>query len=162
MKPARTVAARDEGWAALEALVLAELDSLQPAPPKRAPAPHAEATSRPRDRARVTPLRRMSAPPGADSLDASVEAQAAGEQTRGAAGLASVEEQAFITRAVAFLSEREHADIILGRVWEQLLELAPEGFYEPPPDPATAAAEEGGSDAREAGAASAPAGDDTP
>jgi hypothetical protein len=49
-----------------------------------------------------------------------------------AASLLTPEEEAFITRAVGFLSQRKHADMILGRIWEQLTELAPEGFYEAP------------------------------
>lgn len=167
MKPSRTVvAARDEGWAALEALVLAELDSLQPAPRaavgERAPAPQPAATPRPRERAEVTPLRRVRAPRSPDATGVSVQGEGAGEPTSGAAGLSSVEEQAFITRAVTFLSGREHADIILGRVWEQLVELSPEGFYEPPSDAAPDAAGGDQSEAGDAGAASPPPSEEAP
>lgn len=51
------------------------------------------------------------------------------------AGLLSPEEEAFITRAVGFLSQRPEADIILNRIWEQLTELDPEGYYRAPLDP---------------------------
>jgi hypothetical protein len=149
MKPSRTVAPQpDEDNADLEALVLAELASLRPAPrvavlertARAAPRPK-EAVSQRRERPRMAPLRRAPEPrPAIDAgerYDATAGddgAEVSAEHGPDAADLASAEERAFIARAVAFLSGREHADIILGRVWEQLLELTPEGFYEPPAD----------------------------
>jgi hypothetical protein len=49
-----------------------------------------------------------------------------------AASLLSPEEDAFVARAVGFLSQREHADMILGQIWEQLTEADPGGFYQAP------------------------------
>ncbi len=45
--------------------------------------------------------------------------------------LFSAEEEAFVTRAVGFLARRDNADIILNRIWEQLTEADPEGFFRP-------------------------------
>ena len=41
-----------------------------------------------------------------------------------AADLLSPEEQAFVARAVGFLSERANADLILDRIWSQALRVA--------------------------------------
>ena len=44
----------------------------------------------------------------------------------------SSEEQAFITRALGFLSGRDNADLILGRVWEQVTAASsPDEFFLP-------------------------------
>lgn len=44
----------------------------------------------------------------------------------------SPEEQAFITRALGFLSGRENADMILGRVWEEVTaSSSPDAFFSP-------------------------------
>lgn len=53
-----------------------------------------------------------------------------------AADLLTPEEQAFIARAVGFLSGRPSADLILDRVWSQAIQSRPDGFYDPEtPDP---------------------------
>jgi hypothetical protein len=54
-------------------------------------------------------------------------------------GLFSPEEQAFVSRAVGFLSGHENADMILGQIWERITEEAPEAFFRPAdtPPPAT-------------------------
>ncbi len=46
--------------------------------------------------------------------------------------LFSAEEEAFMHRAVGFLSGRENGDVILGRIWEQLTETQPEHYFEAP------------------------------
>ncbi|MCG8489470.1 MAG: hypothetical protein MI756_18525 [Chromatiales bacterium] len=46
--------------------------------------------------------------------------------------LFSAEEEAFMHRAVGFLSGRENGDVILGRIWEQLTEAQPDHFFEVP------------------------------
>lgn len=45
--------------------------------------------------------------------------------------LFSAEEQAFLARAVGFLSGRDNADMILGRIWEQLTAEQPDAFFDP-------------------------------
>ncbi|MCG7981943.1 MAG: hypothetical protein JAY90_04235 [Candidatus Thiodiazotropha lotti] len=46
--------------------------------------------------------------------------------------LFSAEEEAFMHRAVGFLSGRENGDVILGRIWEQLTESQPDHYFEVP------------------------------
>jgi hypothetical protein len=48
-----------------------------------------------------------------------------------AADLLSPEEQAFVARAAGFLYGRPNADLILDRVWSQALESRPDGAYDP-------------------------------
>jgi hypothetical protein len=136
----------------LDALVLAEIESLS-GPPRSARPSAGGARPAPRPAARparehrdgpapVAPIRRR----------AGAEPNRSGEEFDGlfdrpfpegqggpdpddtgpVASLLSTEEEAFVTRAVGFLSQREHADMILGRIWEQLTELDPDGFYEAP------------------------------
>lgn len=134
----------------LDALVLAEIESLTTRrdavrsrqAPCAAPVPPAEAAER-KAKASVAQLRR--APErgpdgfgeGAELLfegleppESPVEVEPDGQET----GLLCPEEEAFITRAVGFLSRRPAADIILNRIWEQLTELDPEGYYQAPLD----------------------------
>jgi hypothetical protein len=47
------------------------------------------------------------------------------------ARLFTPEEEAFMHRAVGFLSGRENGDVILGQIWERLTESQPESFFEP-------------------------------
>jgi hypothetical protein len=136
----------------LDVLVLAEIESLSRAERPRARRPAAGADARGKARPALSPrpaaeggvVRIRGAEPGGEGLS--------GEESEGLfdealidggvgpdpddevplGGLLSVEEEAFITRAVGFLSQREHADMILGRVWEQLTELDPEAFYQAP------------------------------
>lgn len=39
------------------------------------------------------------------------------------------EEEAFMHRAVGFLSDRENGDMILGQIWERITQENPEAFY---------------------------------
>lgn len=48
------------------------------------------------------------------------------------AKLFTPEEEAFMHRAIGFLSGRDNGDVILGRIWEQLTESHPERYYESP------------------------------
>ena len=48
-----------------------------------------------------------------------------------AADLLTPEEQAFIARAVGFLSGRPGADLILDRIWSQVTDARPDRFYDP-------------------------------
>lgn len=41
------------------------------------------------------------------------------------------EEEAFITRAVSFLRQRENKDIIISRIWNHITEAEPNDFYSP-------------------------------
>jgi hypothetical protein len=136
----------------LDALVLAEIESLtargsptrskqvsraNAPPPIERPAAHAPKA---KVKASVAPIRTTlerrpeSFGEEAELLfaepDPLVEDAAEGES----AGLLGPEEEAFITRAVGFLSQRHEADIILNRIWEQLTELDPEGYYRAPLD----------------------------
>ncbi len=45
--------------------------------------------------------------------------------------LFNAEEEAFVSRAVGFLCQRDNADIILNRIWEQLTEADSESFFRP-------------------------------
>jgi hypothetical protein len=45
--------------------------------------------------------------------------------------LFSAEEEAFMHRAVGFLTGRENGDVILGRIWEQLTKSHPENYFDP-------------------------------
>lgn len=145
---------RSEVDSELDALVLAEMESLdtriRPPRPTRSPGPAVTSRARPA-RAAPDPARPVRAPtplgrrPEADvdrsgeEFEALFEAPLVEESdgpdledAASAGGLLSLEEEAFITRAVGFLSQREHADMILGRIWEQLTELDPEAFYQAP------------------------------
>jgi hypothetical protein len=158
-----TAARRGEGLADLDALVRAELDSLDRAdakePPKRASdtagrrpgtAAHPDQRGAP---APVTPLRPAEAVDptrsgeefdGLAGDEPIAASRGLGQDEGDASSLFSVEEEAFITRAVSFLTDRRHADVILGRVWEQLTELDPDGFFAPPEN---TAAESGSAEA---------------
>jgi hypothetical protein len=61
--------------------------------------------------------------------------------------LYSTEEQAFMSRAIDFLKGRDNADMILGQIWEQLTSDDPQAFYAAEDAPAGASR----SDARHAG-----------
>ena len=50
-------------------------------------------------------------------------------------GLYSAEEDAFITRAVGFLTQRDNADVILNQIWQQVMEGYSEEFYRAPDTP---------------------------
>ena len=148
MKQLRSRTPRSQrSWAALDALVLAEIESLSggtkrsetssdPRPTKSHPTPPTK-PSKPRE-APVAALRADEPITGGETYDAALEADllAPGrsnppDDDGPTPSLLSAEEEAFVTRAVTFLSGREHADMMLGRVWEQLTELHPEGFFEP-------------------------------
>ncbi|EGV20457.1 hypothetical protein [Thiocapsa marina] len=162
---------REQDCVDLDALVLAEIESLiarrkaareQPrthTPPAQTPAPRARDTTARRG-GRVAPLRTPSEPTSewtGESFDEDPEALFAEpppnpeqEPQESHPSLLSPEEEAFITRAVGFLSQRAEADIILNRIWEQLTELDPEGYYEAPhegsdPRPGEALARSAGS-----------------
>jgi hypothetical protein len=155
-KPAR--AADDEtDLLDLDALVLAEIESLtsrRDATRARrikgaaAPTPVAGETetrdrpnTQPKGKASVAPIRsaperrRESSGEEAELLFEEPEPADDNAADSALAGLLSPEEEAFITRAVGFLSQRPEADIILNRIWEQLTELDPEGYYQAPLDP---------------------------
>jgi len=140
----------DESLTALDELVLAELDSLTvrrlPPRPTAAVATDwagvSEIDTRP---AHIAPLRRVEGSKAGlsgeeaeglfDEPLAETDGLAAEESdAAAAASLLTPEEEAFITRAVGFLRQREHADMILGRVWEQLTGDDPSAFFEPPAD----------------------------
>jgi hypothetical protein len=162
---------REKDCVDLDALVLAEIESLiarrkaaheQPRTrtnPAQTPPPGPHDTSLQRG-ARVAPLRTPSERTfewTGESFDEDPEALFAepppnpGQEPEEAhPSLLSPEEEAFITRAVGFLSQRAEADIILNRIWEQLTELDPEGYYEAPhegsnPRPGEAPARSAGS-----------------
>ena len=146
---------REKDCADLDALVLAEIESLiarrkaahaQPRPhatPAQTPAPRTRDASA-RRVAKVAPLRTPSEPAQewtGESFDEDAEAlfgepspNPGHEPEEAHPSLLSPEEEAFITRAVGFLSQRAEADIILNRIWEQLTELDPEGYYQAPPE----------------------------
>lgn len=54
-----------------------------------------------------------------------------GDPEESPASLFSVEERAFMERAVGFLTGRDNADVILGQIWERLTSEQPESFYDP-------------------------------
>ena len=148
-KPARAADAETD-LLDLDALVLAEIESLtarrDAARTKQttraaAPTPVAEGTEPTARvkasvaRIRNTPERRReSFGEEAELLFEEPEPLVEDAAERAPAGLLSPEEEAFITRAVGFLSRRPEADIILNRIWEQLTELDPEGYYQAPLD----------------------------
>lgn len=153
-RPARP-ADSETDLADLDALVLAEIESLtahragarsQQAPGGDAPTPAANGGARePKPKAKakasVAPIRsaperrRESFGEEAELLFEEPEPAVESDADSDRAGLLSPEEEAFITRAVGFLSQRPEADIILNRIWEQLTELDPEGYYQAPLDP---------------------------
>jgi hypothetical protein len=154
-KPARAADAETD-LLDLDALVLAEIESLtarrdaaRPKQTARAAAPTSLAedaesrerpTTQPKAKASVAPIRsaperrRESFGEEAELLFEEPEPLVEDAAERAPAGLLSPEEEAFITRAVGFLSQRPEADIILNRIWEQLTELDPEGYYQAPLD----------------------------
>jgi hypothetical protein len=136
----------------LDALVLAEIESLSGRPRTARPSPGGE---RPAPRPAVQPAREQRdepAPVAPIRCRAGAEPNRSGEEFDGlfdgpfaegqgepdpddtgpAASLLGTEEEAFVTRAVGFLSQREHADMILGRIWDELTQLDPDGFYQAP------------------------------
>ncbi|CRI66227.1 hypothetical protein THIOKS12690008 [Thiocapsa sp. KS1] len=149
-RPARP-ADSETDLADLDALVLAEIESLtahragarsKQAPCGDAPTPAANGGARePKAKASVAPIRsaperrRESFGEEAELLFEEPEPADDNAADSALAGLLSPEEEAFITRAVGFLSQRPEADIILNRIWEQLTELDPEGYYQAPLDP---------------------------
>jgi hypothetical protein len=124
----------------LDALVLAEIESLSrtehPRRPPRAPEHRAPAP------ASFRPARRSEPPAEEKFTGEAFDEQAVladnteeeEPQEESSVELLSPEEQAFVSRAVGFLSNRGNADMILTRVWEQLTEADPEAFFRPAED----------------------------
>jgi hypothetical protein len=143
-KPARAADAETD-LLDLDALVLAEIESLTArrdaartgqTTRAAAPTPVAEGTEPEptKIKARVAPIRntpeRRRESFGEEAELLFEEPEPADENEVDSA----LEEEAFITRAVGFLSQRPEADIILNRIWEQLTEMDPEGYYQAPLD----------------------------
>lgn len=137
----------------LDALVLAEIESISGrvrsngvrpmqdrAQPRSTPTPGE--LPRRRSRAAVAPIqgrKRQETPHSGEDAEGLFDEPFAVEapdperdEAPPIASLLTPEEDAFITRAVGFLTEREHADMILGQIWEALTEQRPDGFFEAP------------------------------
>ena len=133
----------------LNALVLAEIASLgrtarpvearsDPLRDRPGPGPVASRSPQPGLAARSPSHRRGVEPSGeeaeglfdepCDRPDPDEDAAADGPT---AADLLTPEEQAFIARAVGFLSGRPSVDLILDRIWSQVTDAKPDRFYDP-------------------------------
>jgi hypothetical protein len=122
----------------LDALVLAEIESLSRAEHHRRP-PRGPDHRAPAPAASVRPARRSERPAEEEFTGEAFDEQAAladsseedESQENSSVELLSPEEQAFISRAVGSLSNRGNADMILTCVWDQLTEADPEAFFRP-------------------------------
>ena len=122
----------------LDALVLAEIESLS-RPEHRGRPAHAPEHRAPTPAASFRPARRSERPAEEEFTGEAFDEEAAladsseeGEsREESSVELLSPEEQAFVSRAVGFLSNRSNADMILTRVWEQLTGADPEAFFRP-------------------------------
>lgn len=138
----------------LDTLVLAEIESLtrctRPLHPRRAMAsdPRRQPETKPDKRREPVPLSKVTRIRGEERENEALSGEEAEllfdednelgdlsdveeDEHGAAASLFSPEEEAFITRAVGFLAQRDNADMILNRIWEQLTEADPEGFFRP-------------------------------
>ena len=153
---------RNNDYTDLDALVLAELESLDRGRSRHAPLSKAGPTRIPQKANEGRPLVRVSKAPftrihGEDRAEQGITGEEAetlfetpldemtrsntDEVSQSSDSLFSPEEQAFMSRAVGFLTGRENADMILGQIWERMTGDHPEEFYaadeafEPAPQP---------------------------
>ena len=153
--PIESNLARGTALADLDALVMAEIERLAP---QAQAAPAAPATAPRRSSAAVKPLPGASVEPDLgsgeqasalfDAADDDADSADADADLEGSA-LLSAEEQAFITRALGFLAQRDNADMILGRIWQALADGNPDGYFRPD-DAAAGEASSGAAGAGEA------------
>ena len=137
----------EQSFTDLDALVLAEIESASGARTRRRPGTSSprrrEANGVPGKQERPAETREVARIHGddrarhnlsgeeAEFLDLPPELAEEEQDELSAPRLFTPEEEAFMHRAVGFLSGRENGDVILGHIWEQLTESHPERFYMP-------------------------------
>ncbi len=130
----------------LDALVLAEIESIKGRHQHNPVSPEHEVCSQeqiqgagetPSRASEVTPIRgeeqhyRDFTGEEAELLDHYTEPECEDLNEQTPPRLFTPEEEAFMHRAIGFLSGRDNADVILGRIWEQITENHPERFFDP-------------------------------
>lgn len=140
----------EQSFTDLDALVLAEIESASGGRPNRpsdarSPKRHEAGNltrkekrlALPRDVSRIHGTERDSrdlSGEEAEFLEQPLEMEEPEQEELSPSKLFTPEEEAFMHRAVGFLNGRENGDMILGQIWERLMENHPESFYLPPQD----------------------------
>lgn len=120
----------DGDYPDLDALVMAEIESMREVP-ARSRRPRAAAV------ANIAGTEAHREPPSGEESEALFDAPSderdgvASPDDEAGGTLLSAEEEAFITRALGFLAHRDTADMILGRIWQELAEANPDGYFRP-------------------------------
>jgi hypothetical protein len=138
---------REPDYPDLDALVLAEIESAfsrhrrytqRLKPTETEPELEPETLSEPANPVEVTRIHGDNRPASgmsgeeAELLDRFPEADGTELDDLPPPSLFSPEEEAFIHRAIGFLSGRENGDMILGQIWERVTRDHPEDFYTTP------------------------------